>query len=658
MLCQVCGKLNPDEQLLCTRCGFKLEVISRSPLSTFEAEPPVDEDAVPIEEHLIERISSLEEIVRRTAESLRVLVDYLFRTERSAAVSEAGVRALAEVLASKGIVPEVEFRELWDRKSDERAGALDVRERFAERREAILDSAEGRGRSAERFRHLVSEADFHILSGDKEKGLEILSEAVRLDRRNADLHLFLGETYFNAGDLDRARPHLDSALVLQPQRLEALVYRGAIAAERGDRKKAVEILERAIGVEPSSALPRLALGAFFALRGEWKLAKPHLEAALAREESVPARFLLGQIEAETGDLAAAIEQFDRVLEADPTHEEALYELGLCYLDRGWSRRARECFEKALALNPTRIEYQQASQVFRRSGGAADALGREAAGLYRQAEKRASAGSLPEAFSLLCRARQADPENPVLATAHALLASSLGRTAEAISSARDALRRDPPEIVSVGAYVALLESLRGEGSHAEAVRTADEMLRGGKSQLAEAVAHYERAMAISDSGDEGWLSEALRSAERSLRCAPREVRPLALEAIGWVYYRRREYREAVDYLGRASAAFPSRSALAHFGTALLAAGERGRARELLRRAGRVQKGAPRIEDRFREQVRRKVRLDESARHEARSPAEESRPALGGEAPSRRVARRGQTPPRAEGSGRSGSGGSSV
>lgn len=171
-----------------------------------------------------------------------------------------------------------------------------MRERFGDRREAILDRVPESDPRRERFVRLITEADFHILTGDAARGLATLEEALRVDRTNVDLQLFLGETYFNAGDLDRARPHLDAALAREPNRFDALVYRGAIAAERGDRRKAVEILERAIEVEPASALPRFALGAFFALRGEWAKARPHLVSALEREETPQARFFLGQVE--------------------------------------------------------------------------------------------------------------------------------------------------------------------------------------------------------------------------------------------------------------------------------------------------------------------------------------------------------------------------
>ena len=65
------------------------------------------------------------------------------------------------------------------------------------------------------------------------------------DQENIDLRLFLGETYFNAGDLDRSCPHLDAALRLEPRRFDALVYRGAIAAERADEQEARRTFETA-----------------------------------------------------------------------------------------------------------------------------------------------------------------------------------------------------------------------------------------------------------------------------------------------------------------------------------------------------------------------------------------------------------------------------
>ena len=99
-----------------------------------------------------------------------------------------------------------------------------------------------------------------------------------------------------------------------------------------------------------------------------------------------------------------------------------------------------------------------------------------------------------------------------ARAHALVASELGRTAEAISIAREVIRADLPEVVLTGAFVALLESLRREGRTGEAVQAADEMARCCSSEYGRSIAGYERAIEVApDFG--GVISVGLQRAAR-------------------------------------------------------------------------------------------------------------------------------------------------
>ena len=55
--------------------------------------------------------------------------------------------------------------------------------------------------------------------------------------------------------------------------------------------------------------------------------------------------------------------FQSAIKLDPEYEEAIYHLGLCYLDRNWNRKAIECFQEALELNPNKMEYQQAVKIY-------------------------------------------------------------------------------------------------------------------------------------------------------------------------------------------------------------------------------------------------------------------------------------------------------
>jgi len=70
MLCQLCSATNPDDADYCQRCGHKLLVVSGG--YTEDDQDAFDESAEEVmsfDEHLLERVSLLEEVLRRTARS-------------------------------------------------------------------------------------------------------------------------------------------------------------------------------------------------------------------------------------------------------------------------------------------------------------------------------------------------------------------------------------------------------------------------------------------------------------------------------------------------------------------------------------------------------------------------------------------------------------
>ena len=72
MLCQTCSAYNDDDREYCYRCQNKLLVLSGvSAFEEDEADDYEEQEDLSLDEHLLERVSGLEEIVKRTAETLR-----------------------------------------------------------------------------------------------------------------------------------------------------------------------------------------------------------------------------------------------------------------------------------------------------------------------------------------------------------------------------------------------------------------------------------------------------------------------------------------------------------------------------------------------------------------------------------------------------------
>lgn len=606
MICQVCGASNEFDQELCRKCQNKLLVVSGSS-ETYDEGP--SGEGISLDEHLLERVSVLEEIVKRSAETLKALLEGFHRQEKNGFVVQTGLLALKDLLERKGLLVEQEFVDLWEERVDQHMTVLEKRERFLERKERILAEHKGPGR--ERLLDLLGEAELAFFALDPEKAMALLEEAWKLDRRNGELAFFLGETWFNDGEAGKAASALKHVLERRPQHFDALVYSGVLENDLGRPEKAVDFLKRALAIRPDAFLPAFALGAIHAGAGQLAKAEALLKRAVQIEENPQALSLLGTIAYERGRLSDAIDALQRAVQLDPDDEEGLFQLGLCYLDRGWTQKAAERFRAALELSPNRIELQEAKKLLGPAGmgtlpglagASSDRAGRAAAAAARDPQK---------ALALYRRAIKADPENPAVQVAYALVCSSVGRTTEAVATTRRVLAQKPDEEIAAAAWTTLLEALRAEGKFREGTQVAGEMLEAVTSSSARAIAYFQRAAALAEMGER--LDEALEDAERALKLAPRELRQFPLAAKGWVHYKRKEFGRAVECLTRATELGETPTALAHLGLAYLAVGDAKAARHAFerakRRGGRSSERHGGLEARMLEQIRRNLQLAE-------------------------------------------------
>lgn len=603
MLCQTCSAFNEDDREYCYRCQNKLLVLSG--LTAFEedeTEEYEDEGDLSLDEHLLERVSAIEEIVKRSAETIRTLVDAIQKHERAIFINQTGLLSVKEILEKKNFLTSDEVVELWESKMGEQMLALEKKQRFTERKDRIMSLF--RGERRERFLQLLGEAESAIDAFDPDRGMKNLEEAFKLDRDNYELSFFLGEMFFNDGNLDRAKAYLERTLEVQPDHFDAAVFYGVLLHERQDLKGAERWLRRAIQISQESFLPYFSLGAIYARKGKLLRAQKFLEKAIQLEAIPQAFFLLGTIFYEKGQLERAIRSFQGALKLDPDYEEAIYHLGLCYLDRNWNRKAIDCFQEALELNPNKMEYQQAVKIYEGMSAHVPLEG-PAATEFGEAETLVNQGNYNEALDHYRRASHEDPENVNILMPYALLCSHLEMNNEAIAIARRILKQKPTEVVAAAAYTTLVEALRAEGNFKDANRALEEMLRDYNSNYAKSIAYYEKAYNLAEMEEN--LDEALESAQLALRYSPKELRQFPLAALGWVYFKRRDFKAAVDFLTKSADIGPTSTNLMHLGMALLESGEKDRARAVFRKAKTFKTKGAGLEEKILEQVRSTTKL---------------------------------------------------
>jgi tetratricopeptide (TPR) repeat protein len=604
MLCQSCSAYNEDDREFCFRCQNKLLVLSGvNAFEEDEVEEYEEEGDLSLDEHLLERVSALEEIVKRTAETLRSVVDAVQKHERAIFINQTGLLSAKELLEKKNVISSDELVELWESKMGEQMLALEKKQRFIERKDRIASLF--RGEKRERFLQLLTEAESAIDAFEPDRGIKALEEAFKLDRDNYELSFFLGEMFFNDGNLDRAKHYLERTLDVQPDHFDAAVFYGVLLHERQDLKGAERWLRRAIQISQESFLPYFSLGAIYARKGKLLRAQKFLEKAIQIEQLPQAHFLLGTIFYDKGQLERAIRSFQSALKLDPEYEEAIYHLGLCYLDRNWNRKAIDCFQEALELNPNKIEYQQALKIYDGISAHAPLDRSPAADEFKQAEAFATQGNYIEALDHYRRASVVDPDNVSILMPYALLCSHLDMNNEAINVSRRVLKDRPSEVVAAAAYTTLVEALRAEGNFKEANRALEEMLRDYSSNYAKSIAYYEKAYNLAEMEEN--LDEALESAQLALRYSPKELKQFPLAALGWVYFKRRDYPNAVDFLTKSADLGPTATNLMHLGMALLESGQKDRARQVFRKAKSFKMKGAGLEEKILEQIRSTTKL---------------------------------------------------
>lgn len=571
MLCQYCGSTNPDGLERCQRCGNRLLVVSGAPDEAVESisDEALIEAQEEFEEHLIERISTLEDSVRQLSEAVAATAAHVAQLEHNLTVAHAGVQSLGTLLEAQGIVSRIEVVDGWERAADHELRTRDLSRRFKDRAGRILSLAVHQGDATPEFRRKLRALELAVLSPDPSAADELLMDLARLAPSNDELWGFIGEIAFEGGDLEVARIAYSRVHEMRGPHFESLVYLGAIAADVGDVEAATEYLEAARRLAPDSFLPLFILGAMAATLGDHQLASELLEQALEREETPQALYLLGTCHLHLGRTGRAIQALRRSVELRPESEEALYQLGVAYLRRGWSRLALETFQQVLQLDPQRLQYQETVRLLRLE--APHNLAPDVARTVDRAESALEQARPDRALELFLSAERAAPGQPALQATVALLASSLGRTRVAVASAHRLLRTGAGESPYVGAaVVALLESLRQAGRPRVVRRIAARLVSEGRDSLARGLAAYELAMVELELGDD--LERAREVAREALETLPKELRHYPLSALGAIALRRGRFREATQYLEQAVESGSLDSMMRQLAVARLAAGD--------------------------------------------------------------------------------------
>lgn len=295
----------------------------------------------------------------------------------------------------------------------------------------------------------------HAAEGKTDMAVADFNEAIRLVPDLAAARLEIADLLRERLDQPaKALPFYDAVLERDPGNGVARYGRGLALARTGEHARALAELNEAAALLPDSPVPDYARARLLAGAGQRAEALDALDAALSRQPGfVPARLARAGLLLEGGRGGEALALYDTILRQDPGSIPALLGVGMALQSGGQLSGAAARYRTVLAVEPgnaialnnlawigalERRGLDEALERARRAVAAApgdpafaDTLGWV---LYRR-------GDLKEAEEVLARAAAAKPDVGTL-TRLARVRAKLGREAEAIADAEQALALDP------------------------------------------------------------------------------------------------------------------------------------------------------------------------------------------------------------------------
>jgi len=150
---------------------------------------------------------------------------------------------------------------------------------------------------------------------------EALEEYERIEEENPlfyQIHLNIGNCYYELGDTEKAIQNYQVVIENDPQYVEALVSLGNIYLEKGDLEKGLSYIKEIKEEGITNPLTFYNIGTLFFNKGKTDF---------------------------------AIEYYAKTIELDPNLSDAYYQIALCYVHKNDKERAIENFEKFLEIDP-------------------------------------------------------------------------------------------------------------------------------------------------------------------------------------------------------------------------------------------------------------------------------------------------------------------
>ncbi|HEX8141685.1 MAG TPA: tetratricopeptide repeat protein [Pyrinomonadaceae bacterium] len=353
--CQKCLAANPLGQELCARCGTRLMLVVDSPAARYDTQ----NWTASYEEHLLERVSALENRLTRLTDKLEQGLELLLRQAKNSYFDHALLETLIDVLTEAGTIEAGKLEELWRERCRTDQSAQDERERREQLSEEIIAGYRGPDQAV--FEQYVQQA-MTLLEGDETtRAVRVLERAAALAPGNAPLLYFIGEHFFSINKMALARDYLARAFDATPDSYAVCLLLGLACGDEGELERARELLVEAARRDKSSFAAHYGLGRLLAAEQRWKDALGEFKLALAAHPSPEAHYVIGCVYYQLGRDRMSVRHLRKAVEMDGEYAAAFYMLGLVFTRTGEGEQAKDAFSAARTLSGNDPRYRTAAR---------------------------------------------------------------------------------------------------------------------------------------------------------------------------------------------------------------------------------------------------------------------------------------------------------
>ena len=234
--CQNCRAPNNLSEPFCSECGTRLMIV------VFPNSLQYDTNVVPsyYEDHLLERVSTLETRLSQVMDRLENAYDFIERFFETV----QNERLIMEKLVTAVGLSQPEIAEMLTRKHLKTLENVVEKQTFKKRQKEILkEIIENHGNpNNEIFSGLVREGIKLLKKNEEKEAFQMLERAAMLSPQNVPLHLFVAAKLYRAEKIADAQKHLEKILRFDAENPKIKLFLAALNADANEFQKARNLL--------------------------------------------------------------------------------------------------------------------------------------------------------------------------------------------------------------------------------------------------------------------------------------------------------------------------------------------------------------------------------------------------------------------------------